>query len=65
MTDFDASKTWREDKHALVECSTFADDYKYRGEGWQRYYHYINHAWVDEDDDSELYTIKTNSKNIT
>ena len=30
----DSTMTWREQDHALVECSTFADDYKYRGEGW-------------------------------
>ena len=26
--------TEHEDKHAFVECATFADDYKYHGEGW-------------------------------
>ena len=34
LTDQDKTMTWREQDHALVECSTFADDYKYRGEGW-------------------------------
>lgn len=66
LTDYDASKTWREDKHALVECSTFADDYKYRGEGWQRYYHYINYPYIEDDDEEvDLYKIRSSSKNIT
>ena len=34
LTEFSPNFTRREDEHALVECSTFADDYKYRGEAW-------------------------------
>ena len=30
----DKDWTYREVDHALVECSTFADDWKYRGEAW-------------------------------
>lgn len=65
LTDYDAEFTWREQDHALVECSTFADDYKYRGEGWQSYYHYINLPWVAEGDDPANYEIRTKDKNIT
>lgn len=65
LTEYDSTKTWREQDHALVECSTFADDYKYRGEGWQKYYHYINYPWIEEDDDSTDYVVKTKDKNIT
>ena len=30
----DPDMTTHENEHAFVECSTFADDLKYHGEGW-------------------------------
>lgn len=60
---FDKDFTYREDKHALVECSTFADDWKYRGEAWQKFFHYINIPYID-DINSEEYDIQILSKNI-
>ncbi len=32
----ESTKDWtsREEEHAFVECSTFTDDWKYRGEAW-------------------------------
>ena len=32
----EAGKDWtsREEDHAFVECATFTDDWKYRGEAW-------------------------------
>lgn len=47
MKDYDPDFVYREVDHALVESSTFADDWKYRGEAWQSYFHYINVPWVD------------------
>lgn len=58
MTDVYPEKTWREKDHALVECSTFADDWKYRGEAWQGYYHYINTNWFETGDESD-YDVRT------
>ena len=34
LQDYDPDMTYREVDHDFVECSTFADDYKYHGEGW-------------------------------
>ncbi len=34
LQDYSADLTSHEDDHAFVECATFADDYKYHGEGW-------------------------------
>ena len=34
MEAYDSEWVWREVNHTLVESSTFADDYKYRGEAW-------------------------------
>lgn len=34
LCDYDAEYCTHEDMHAFVECATFADDFKYHGEGW-------------------------------
>ena len=55
--------TWREDEHALVESSTFTDDWKYSGEAWQGAFHYVNIPWVAQGNPSS-YTFNSNDKNI-
>ena len=34
LGEYDPTYTTHEDEHAFVECATFADDFKYHGEGW-------------------------------
>ena len=63
MTDVYPEMTFRERDHALVECSTFADDWKYRGEAWQGYYHYININWFETGSESD-YDVSNNTKDI-
>ena len=41
MEEYDAEWVYREVNHTFVESSTFADDYKYRGEAWQGPYHFV------------------------
>ena len=38
----------KEDKHPFVESTTYADDIKYKGGGYQGYWHYINIPYLDE-----------------
>lgn len=64
LKDADPDMTYREVNHAFVESSTFADDWKYRGESWQGPYHYVNIPWITEGDEGD-YTIKSNEKNLT
>ena len=67
LTDYDSDMTWREQDHALVECSSFADDYKYRGEAWQGSFHFIQLPWIDiaDDEEEQDFKIRLRSKNIT
>ena len=34
LTEYNSTWTTHEDDHSFVECSTFADDWKYHGEAW-------------------------------
>ena len=60
----DPDMTTHEDKHALVECATFADDLKYHGEGWQGDYHFVDLPWVSEGSASD-YNITSEDRNLT
>ena len=53
-----------EDKHAFVECATFADDYKYHGEAWQSDFHFITLPYFTEGSESD-YDISMSSRNLT
>ena len=60
------NSTWvvNEDKHAFVECATFADDFKYHGEMWQSDFHFIDFPWIEEGEDAD-YKINLSSRNLT
>ena len=47
LQDYDPDMTYREDMHAFVECATFADDYKYHGEGWQGDFHFVTNPNIE------------------
>lgn len=64
MKEHDAEWVYREMNHTFVESSTFADDYKYRGEAWQGPYHFVQIPWIQEDEKG-LYEIRTNKRNLT
>lgn len=56
--------TYREVDHDFVECATFADDYKYHGEGWQGDFHFIDFPWIEEGSESD-YDVKESDRNLT
>lgn len=65
LHDYEEGKwTYREVNHTLVESSTFADDWKYRGEAWQGKYHFTQVPWIEEGDEGE-YKIRKTSGNLT
>lgn len=53
-----------ESEHAFVECATFADDYKYNGEGWQGDFHFKIQPYIAEGEESD-YDIDDNYRNLT
>ena len=56
--------TEHEDKHPFVECATFADDYKYHGEGWQGDFHFIDIPNYESGAASD-YDFETEDRNLT
>ena len=47
-----------------METATFADDFKYHGEGWQSDYHFVDFPNVEEGDITD-YDIDESSRNLT
>ena len=53
-----------EDTHHFVESATFADDIKYHGHAWQSDYHFLQHPWIEEGEESD-YKLPTKTRNLT
>lgn len=50
----------------FVECSTLADDIKYRGGSWQSDWHFIDKPWFDQGGKPEDFPdYKINERNLT
>ena len=64
LADYDPDFTTHEDEHAFVETATFADDYKYHGEGWQGDFHFIDYPWIEDGVESD-FDIKSTDRNLT
>ena len=56
---------WKEDHYQFVEGSTWADDIKYRGGGWQSNWHFVTKAWINDGSKEEDLSIKDYPKNIS
>ena len=64
LADYDSEMTTHEDKHAFVECATFADDYKYHGEGWQGDFHFIDYPWIEDGSEGD-FDVDLSDRNLT
>ena len=64
LCDYDADYCTHEDQHAFVESATFADDFKYHGEGWQSDFHFIDLPNIEEGSASD-YELDESPRNLT
>ena len=61
----DPSWTVKEGDHPMVECTTFADDIKYKGGGYQSGWHFIDTPFLDEGGKISDYNFTLDAHNIT
>ena len=61
----DPSWTSKEGDHPMVECTTFADDIKYKGGGYQSGWHFIDNPYLDEGGKISDYNFTYDAHNVT
>jgi hypothetical protein len=61
----DPSWTTNEMDHPMVECTTFADDIKYKGGAYQSGWHFIDSPFLDEGGKISDYNFTMDAHNIT
>lgn len=64
LAEYNATLTTHEDMHPFVECSTWADDYKYHGHAWQGNFHFMNTPYYPEGESPD-YDINEDYRNLT
>lgn len=52
------TQTAKENNHPLVECTTFADDIKYAGGGFQSPWHFVDQPYYDQGGSPSDFTFK-------
>jgi len=59
--------TWteKEGDHPMVECSTFADDVKWKGQSYQSTWHYVNVPLYESRKDRRRYPFEAPEHNVT
>ena len=61
----DPSWTTAEGNHPFVECSSFADDIKYKGGSYQSGWHFVDEPYLDEGGKITDYNFTADAHNIT
>jgi len=61
----DPSYTKAEGKHPFVECTTFADDIKFKGGSYQSGWHFIDTPYLDEGGKISDFNFTEDAHNVT
>jgi hypothetical protein len=61
----DPSWTSKEGDHPMVECTTFADDIKFKGGAYQNNWHFIDTPFLDEGGSISDFNFTMDAHNVT